>query len=163
MPSIQVTKEVLDQLVAKGLVEAPAKRGKRAKDQLLPPSFIPGESPVWVVPVKTVSEANSRGWRQKSGRTQGTRKAVCRALGQHLEAVIPFATAFHAGRAVVVRLTRLGGQKLDRTANLPSSLKAVEDSVALVMGADDGAPNWRCEVDQEPGGDWGVRIQLELM
>ena len=44
--------------------------------------------------------------------------------------------------------------------NLPSSLKGVEDAVALMLGADDGDPRWRCVCAQEPGGRAGVRVRI---
>jgi hypothetical protein len=160
MPTVQVTKEQLADLIAKGLIPAPKKGGKKPKGgELVEASFTAPAT--WVIPLKTVSEANSRGWHGKAARTQAARRAVTQALGRHLAAVVPYAEAYHAGRAVRVTITRLGGAKLDAMSNLGAALKAVEDAVALVMGADDGAPNWRCRAEQEPGGAFGVCIQLD--
>ncbi len=160
---MQISKELYAELVAKGLIQEPGNkgRGKRKKaSEVVEATFSPSPVPTWVIPLKTASEANSRGWHGKANRTQEARRVVCLALGRHLEYVVPFARAYHEGRPVRVVLTRLGGQMLDRTVNLPSALKAVEDAVALVAGADDGAANWRCECHQRPGGAWGVEISL---
>lgn len=162
MPSIQVTKQQLAELVAKGLVTPPKNQGKGKKaTPLVEASFTQtAAGPVWVIPLKTVSEANTRGWQRKANRTREARAAVTAALGRHLAAVAPFAEAYHRGEVVRVTITRLGGAKLDRMANLGMALKACEDAVALVFGADDGADNWRCDPRQEPGGPVGVRIEL---
>ena len=171
MPTVQVPKKQLDavlrMLAAQGIT--PPTKGKHGNKgvQLAPDSFTapadgsPG--PVsFVVGVKTVSESNTRGWHAKSGRTGETRKAVCRMMGRHLRYLVPFAEAFHAGRTLRVTLRRLGGKKLDALANLGSALKAAEDAVALVLGADDGAYNWKATAEQKPGGPMGILIILSL-
>lgn len=134
----------------------PAIRRKPAP--MVEPSFVAPNC--WVVPCEVPSLANSRDSRVRSRVTQAHRKAVSRALGKELWAVAVFAAAYHRGETVTVKLTRLGGKALDRTANLPGALKYIEDAVALMMGADDGAANWNCVPLQEPGGLVGVRIEL---
>jgi hypothetical protein len=48
-------------------------------------------------------------------------------------------------------------------SNLPTAIKATEDALAFLMGACDGDPRWRSEFAQEPGGAFGVRIELEVV
>lgn len=118
------------------------------------------EYPVWEIPLETRSEANHRDWRRRSKRTDAAWRAVSRALGKHLVYVATFANRYHSGHGIRVRITRIGGRKLDHSVNLPASMKAVEDAVAFMMGADDGSPLWHCDFEQEPGGAMGVRVEL---
>ncbi len=113
----------------------------------------------WTLPVETSSEANGREWRKRSNRTQAARKVVSAQLGRDLIYLAAFAAHFHAGGALRITFTRLGGRKLDRS-NLPTALKSTEDAVALLMGADDGDPRWQPTWEQEPGGAVGVRVEL---
>ena len=112
------------------------------------------------VPLRTMSEANQRVWQGRSRRTGEARKAVSRLFGEALRLLVELAEHYHGGGALDVVLTRLGGKALDRTVNLPSALKGVEDAVALMLGADDGDHRWRCRCEQEPGGRVGVRIRI---
>jgi hypothetical protein len=114
----------------------------------------------FVVGLATKCEANGRSWQGRSRRTGEARRALSRTLGRHLRALAPLAEHYHAGGPLDVVLTRLGGKLLDRTVNLPSALKAAEDAVALMLGADDGDPRWRCHCEQEPGGPVGVRVRI---
>jgi hypothetical protein len=52
--------------------------------------------------------------------------------------------------------------KLSRALDLPTAIKATEDALAFVMGASDGDPRWRSESAQEPGGAFGVRIEMQV-
>lgn len=115
----------------------------------------------WVVPLATAVEVNDRNWRARSARTHAARRAVSRVLGPHLRALAPLAEHYHRGGALRVTLTRLGGRKCDRS-NLPTALKAVEDALAMTLGADDGDARWRASFEQEPGGLVGVQITLEV-
>ena len=168
MPSIQVSQEQYDRLLKAGLVSVPGNKGKGAKKrskskELVEPSFTPegpNGGPVWVVPLKTVSEANQRGWHGKANRTTQARNIVCKALGEHLRHVVPFAEAYHRGEVVRLVLTRLGGGRLDALSNIGAALKATEDACALVCGANDGSPNWQAKAEQKPGGPMGVMIEL---
>jgi hypothetical protein len=140
----------------------PAKVRRRGP-ALVEASFAFEPSPprvVAVVPCEVPSLANDRDWRTRNRVTQAHRLAVSRALGPHLAALAPLAEHYHRGGTLRVVLTRLGGRQLDRMANLGASLKYVEDAVALMLGASDGADNWDCKPAQEPGGLAGVRIEL---
>ncbi len=113
----------------------------------------------WVLPIVTVSEANGRDWKKRSARTQQARRIVSKELGCRLDYLAPFARHYHAGRKLRITLVRLGGRKLD-AANLGGALKATEDAVALMLGADDGDPRWLVEFAQQPGGLCGVRVEV---
>lgn len=136
----------------------------KATRKLVAPVFaILAGSPTWVLPIVTVSESNSReDWAKKSNRTRAARRTVSLAFGRELATVARYADAFHSGQMLAVVLTRLGGRKLDKS-NLPSALKATEDAVALMLGADDGAANWHLVPQQQTGGPAGVRIELKLL
>lgn len=131
----------------------------REKPALLEAEFI--RPATWIIPLETHAEANGRSWKARSARTQAARRAVSQALGKRLVPLAFASEGYHFGRPVKVRLTRLGGRALDPTVNLPSALKAVEDAVCMMIGADDGSPLWQCRCDQEPGGAYGVRITFE--
>lgn len=127
---------------------------------LVVPAFTPPG--LWTLPIATASEANGRDWRKRSNRTRAARKIVSEQLGRALVWVAAFAAHYHAGGALRVTFTRLGGKRLDNS-NLPPALKATEDAVALMFGADDGDPRWRAEWGQEPGGPGGVRVELHTV
>lgn len=124
----------------------------------------------WVVPGGACppraaywAEEGGAGWWRvpRDGRDQAGR-AVSRLLGRHLRLLAPAAEHYHRGGTLTLVLTRLGGRKLDATANLPASLKYIEDGVCLMLGADDGDQRWRCRCVQLPGGRRGVRGELFL-
>lgn len=118
---------------------------------------------VFVVPCEVPSLSNSRDWRVRNRVAQAHRRAVSRALGPKLTWLAPLAFHLHdRGGAVRCRLTRLGGRKLDPTANLPASLKYVEDGACLLLGIDDADPRWVCTCHQEPGGSAAVGVRVEL-
>lgn len=153
----------------KGLIETPTllpvgRAAKPRKSDMTGNLFYCSEGgPVWVLPIVTASEANCRQWQAKSNRTREARRIVSPALGKRIDYLAPFARAFHAGILIRVILTRLGGRMLDRGVNLPSSMKAVEDAVALMLGADDGSPLWDVQFEQEPEHTGhGVRIELRM-
>lgn len=84
------------------------------------------------VPVKTVSESNTRGhWAVRARRVKGQRGAA-KALTQ---AALPGGPL--PARLKIV-LTRIAPGELDKGDNLNSSLKAVRDGVADALGIDDG-------------------------
>lgn len=134
------------------------------KLRLIDPSFLVVAQPryraSWMIPLATASETNKRDWAGRSGRTQAARLAVSRAFGPKLHVVAVFADWYHRGGALVVKLVRIGPHTLDRS-NVPAALKAVEDAVALMLGADDGDPRWRAEWDQKTAPVYGVRVELE--
>lgn len=134
---------------------------EEVKPQLVAASFAPPAT--WVIPVTLPSLANERQWQARNRAAKAHRTAVCHAMARYLRQLLPFAEAAHyAHRMVRCRLTRLGGRKLDQMANLPASLKYVEDAVCLMLGLDDGDSRWLCDVDQEPGGPCGVRVELAI-
>ena len=160
--------EVVRDMIARGATFGPvAKLGgpeellERCKPELIEGGIaLVDGTLVILVPVATVSESNGREWRKRSNRTKRARKALADVLGPRLGLLAPFAEAFHAGIALRVVLTRLGGRKVDRT-NLPGCVKAVEDHLSRAMLADDGDPRWWVEYAQEPGvGPVGVRIEI---
>ena len=144
-----------------------AKKKAKVKAELVPDAFIPPpDGKMWpvtfVVGVYTASEANEADWRNKSTRKGVIRSAVSRVLGKELAYLVPFSIAYHRGLPVRVHFVRLGGRRLDKLANLGTAMKAAEDTVCLMLGADDGADNWVPSCDQEPGGAYGVRIVFSL-
>lgn len=116
----------------------------------------------WVLPIPTASEINLRGWRARSRRTDVAWKVVSRCFGRQLDYLSHIARHYHAGRPIAVKLTRLATKRLDNT-NLGPSLKATEDAVAFLLGADDGDPRWLSSFHQEVGGVIGVRVELAPM
>lgn len=119
-----------------------------------------GNQLVITLPVVTRSEANESKWDVKMRRKFPARRAVRDTLGAAYASLVPFAEAYHAGRALRVVFARLGGRRLDR-CNLPSSMKAVEDMVAGALLADDGDSRWHVSYEQDPGGPVGVCITIE--
>jgi hypothetical protein len=150
-------------LLPTGALPAGGRQGKREKPELVEASAtaVPNFGFAWVIPCEVPSLANSRDWRTRNRVTQAHRRAVSRALGRHLTTLAYYAEHYHRGGVLRVTLTRLGGKALDRTANLPAALKYIEDAVCLMLGADDGAANWVCRCEQEPGGKVGVRVTIE--
>lgn len=130
-----------------------------------PPMVAPGFTPpaTWTVPIVLPSLANDREWRTRNRVAKAHRETVNRYLAMQMAALVPFAHGYHhGGKTILCVLTRLGGRALDRTVNLPASLKYVEDAVCLKLGIDDGCPRWSCRCEQEPGGPAGVRIELGI-
>lgn len=116
--------------------------------------------PVWELPIRTKSEINHREWRKRSKRTDEAWRVVSRYISPQMWYLVRFIDDYHrSSKPIGVRFTRLGGRKLDR-GNLPTALKATEDALAFIMGADDGDNRWQSEFEQEPGGPVGVRIEL---
>ena len=136
---------------------APTTTRTRKKD-LLPTVHIPPAT--WIVGLEVKSESNERGhWSRHHGRKAGQQRTVSEALGKHLRVLADYAEAFHRGDLLTIKLTRLGGRRMDRS-NLANAFKGVEDTIALIIGANDGAGNWRCEFDQEPNVRVGIKIEL---
>jgi len=140
------------------LPTAPASKPRR-KAQLVQSWFI--DDPLtWLLPIVTASEANGRDWRARSNRTQQARRIVSAALGFRLPHLAKIAEHYHWRQGHIrVSLTRIGARKLD-AANLGPALKATEDAVALMLGADDGDTRWHAEFHQQVGGLVGVRIAI---
>jgi hypothetical protein len=109
-----------------------------------------------ILPIKTVSEANSReSWRAKNRRKRS----------QAFEVEIEWKQAMK-GRAVslpcVVTLTRIASRLLDDD-NLRSAFKGVRDCVAALVGVDDGSDLIRFEYKQERRAKrtYDVKIEVE--
>lgn len=117
---------------------------------------------VWVVGVETRSEANKRSWKDRSKRTIAARRAVSALFGRTLSHLAPFAAHYHGGQPLGITFSRLAPHRLDR-GNVSVALKAVEDAVAMMLGADDGDPRWVAIYEQEHNPRMGVRIQFDLL
>ena len=111
------------------------------------------------IPGMRVASLNVREhWARRARRCSVQKAAVILAL----RGTVPTATlkALRAAPRVNVRLVRLGGRKLDRD-NLAGAFKPVLDGVCQWLAVDDGDEErlgieWR----QEPGGDYGVRVEI---
>lgn len=150
-------------------------KGKRAATELVEPKM-EYDCFCWkfTMPIETASEINLRDWRKRSKRSDVAWRAVSKMLGAHLDFVSIFSGKYHGTREravgkgrqteprpIKLRFIRIGGKRLD-PSNLPTALKAVEDAVAFIMGADDGDPRWCAKWEQEPGPAVGVRVELDL-
>ncbi len=104
------------------------------------------------IPIKTVSEANSREhWRVKNKRKQNQQAAVWFSL-QSRSAFLP--------PPILVTLERIGKRLLDDD-NLASSFKGIRDMVAAFYCLDDGdtkAVRWK--YSQSIGRDYAIRITI---
>lgn len=105
------------------------------------------------LPMKTVSELNVRGvehWSERDGRVDTQKTVTALTLRGKLPAM-PFN----------VLLTRLSPRLLDEGDNLPSSMKAVRDSIAALAGVDDRSDLIRWDYAQAKSRDVGVWIVIE--
>jgi hypothetical protein len=107
------------------------------------------------VPGKTVPGANARETMgQRMGRVTRERDRVALCWPKDTRIPLP----------CKVQLTRVrpgGGPKLDRRDNLGTSLKAIADEVARLIGVDDADPKLEWLPDQETTGDeWGVWVEI---
>ena len=95
------------------------------------------------LPLKIISEANSRDHWRKSAERKKEHRMIARAiLQQH-------ARPMHNG-SVRILLTRIGPRVLDDD-NLASGFKACRDGVADWLGIDDGSPRLAWSYDQSKG------------
>jgi hypothetical protein len=112
------------------------------------------------VPIRTVSEANSRNhWAKKARRVKEQRQMVASILGTQNLGFNPRDLAPCGGARVV--LTRIAPRELD-SDNLASALKATRDEVAKWLGIDDRDARLTWEVAQERGlpKEYAVRIEV---
>lgn len=130
------------------------------KPLLLPSVFVPPGT--WIVGVQTISAGNLAKWRGLSNHTKKCRAAVSKLFGKHLRSLAEFAEHYHNGGSVRITFTRLAPKRLD-AGNVSMSVKAVEDAVALLMGADDGDMRWVATYEQEQSERYGVRIVMEVV
>lgn len=143
-----------------GLAPVSAPAGKTSPD-LVAPGFTPLPGGLSVtVPVYVVAGDNSRGSKVKIGRAGHERRVTAVELAKRLRELAPLADAAQGGRLVRCRLVRLGGPGMD-SDGLAAASKYVRDTVALFLGVGDGPRGpVRWEYDQEPGGAFGVRVEL---
>ena len=136
---------------------------RRKKSEMVQESISVNEGVLTIVcAVETFSEINGRDWRERSKRTKAARIAVRSAIAHRLDLLHTYSRHYTAGGTLKVTFTRLGGKKLDRMANLGTALKGVEDAFAYLLFASDGDARWRATAEQEPGGEVGVRITVEM-
>lgn len=105
---------------------------------------------VVMLPIKTISEANSRDhWAKKASRVKQHRAAAKALTKSH---PLP----------CIVTLTRYSPGTLD-TDNLNSALKAARDGVADKLGVPDNDPRieWRYAQAKAKRGEFGVQIRIE--
>jgi hypothetical protein len=111
------------------------------------------------VPIRLVSEANSRGhWAVKARRVKSQRKATAVALwtegGPMPSGLVP----------CVVTITRVAPRQLDLGDNLAVSAKAVRDEVAKWLRVDDGPGSpvsWRYGQRKGEPGEYACEIRIE--
>jgi hypothetical protein len=115
----------------------------------------------WTLPIEVVSEANSREDRRKaSGRVSRQRIATIKGISHDWLLWGPLGNFVRQGGKLNATFTRLSHRGMDRS-NLFRSFKHIEDAVCLVMGIDDGWPEWHMEVGHEASKLVGIRIRLE--
>jgi hypothetical protein len=118
----------------------------------------------WVIPIRLESEANMGGKLSAAlARKSAVKRIVSRAIAPGWRVWGPVGDAIRAGQPASIRVVRLGGRGLD-TGNLWRAVKPVEDAIATMLGCDDGAASWKAsfEPSEEPGGPFGVRIEIGL-
>ena len=109
-----------------------------------------------VIPIRTVSEANSREhWRAKHKRAQSQRQVVKMVLYNHR-----FKLPGHDN--YVVTLTRIAQRQLDGD-NLQRSFKAIRDQVAVEIGVDDGSKRITWQYEQKKGApkEYAVKVEVD--
>lgn len=143
-----------------GFLESELK--KPAKKEMVDSSFsLPG---TWVIPIWLESEANRQSnLKGAIQRKAAVKKAVFKALGPYWKVWGPIGDAIRADGSCSIRVIRIGGRGLDQ-GNLWRAIKAVEDSIAIMLGVDDGVKAWKriFDVGQEPGPCWGCKIEMAL-
>ncbi len=138
-------------------------RDKRAsKRELVPNAYVgcQGNWLAWQIGVEVVSEANLRSRHERSARAAAQKRAVMAFLAPDWKIWGPAGDHCRAGKPLLVRLTRIGGKRLDRV-NLMVAFKAVEDAVAALLGCNDGSPFWLLECEQCSADGVGIRIEFE--
>ncbi len=121
----------------------------------------------FVVPAKTVSEANSRThWSVKAKRTKGLRRDANLYLRAAIQREVSrtatpedLVGSCEPDRGVEVLLTRLAPGILDDD-NLASSLKGFRDGVADAFGKDDRDPILKWKYDQRRSKTYAVEVTL---
>lgn len=107
------------------------------------------------LPIKVISEANSRGhWGGRASRFKKQRLDVRLTCNRAIKPLPDNATA-------IVTLTRLGKRTLD-TDNLSGAFKAIRDEIAAMMGIDDGSERIEWRYRQLYPLEYGIRIKIEI-
>lgn len=168
---LNVTPEQARELIAKGHLPANALdpvKGKR-KEKPRVKAAILLETPQRIsfcLPVVTVSESNKSGkgaWRGKSNRTKCARDIVSKFMAVNARKFLPFNEHFQRGGTLYLIFTRVGCSKLDGMANLGHALKATEDAVEMMLGANDGSERWVARAEQDTANAFvGVRVDIRM-
>jgi hypothetical protein len=110
---------------------------------------------VLLLPIPTVSEANTRGGWQGRARRAKNQRGLARLLCQNGLGKAP-------RPPLTITLTRCAARRLD-SDNLAGACKAIRDGIADWLGADDGSPllTWAYDQRAEPGGRLGVEVRIE--
>jgi len=112
------------------------------------------------IPIKTVSEANSRScWQARMRRTKKARAAARVICASEINRSYPFPGRFNYEAKRVITLTRIGKRRMD-TDNLTGSMKAIRDGIADALEINDG--DWRLEWSyaQEIGKRYSVKVEI---
>ena len=110
---------------------------------------------VVAVPVRIISEANSRQhWRKAAARKKLHRQTARLVLQQ-------YARPMGEAERFTITLTRVAPRKLDDD-NLASGFKAVRDGVADWLGIDDGSPRicWQYAQEKSKAGEYAARVHV---
>lgn len=106
------------------------------------------------IPVKTVSEANSREhWAVRAKRAKLQRGVARLATGSRVGVGVGI---YEPTR---ITLTRIGKRRLD-TDNLARALKAVRDGIADALGVDDGDDRLDWQYKQAIGKVYSVQVEI---
>lgn len=139
-------------------------------DALVAAAVPPRPNPqlAFTMPVKTISEANTREYwaaknRRKNAQQRDTQRAwkaqrrihVVNSWGHGLLVGIDFAFP------CTVRLTRVGPKRLDAD-NLAGSFKHVQDEIARQLGVDDGDERIKWEYEQVAVGKRVYQVRVEV-
>ena len=124
----------------------------------------PSDLPIYsrTIPIKTISEANTREhWAKRSKRHSMQKMAVTSFLRADSPDIKPPCN---------IKLTRIAPRKLDTWDNLPMSFKYIVDSICeyihpgKAIGRADDDPNIKIEYAQEKGApkEYSIRIEITL-
>jgi hypothetical protein len=111
----------------------------------------------WIVPVRTISEANSREHWAKAKKRHDLQKKWVKVFFEKEEPYIPL--------PCVIKLTRIGQRELD-SDNLPVSMKYIRDAIAdqifprLAPGQADNDPRLSWEYDQAISRIYAVKVEF---
>jgi crossover junction endodeoxyribonuclease RusA len=107
------------------------------------------------LPIRIISEANSRQhWRKAAARKKEHRAMARAILQQHNRP--------DEGGSFIITLTRIAPRVLDDD-NLASGFKAARDGVADWLGIDDGSPrlSWRYGQRKSKPGEYAAEVAVQ--